>query len=129
MPATPLSIYTIRHRDALASDFGSGAQGVLQERKRWVTGERLLSEARRTGETLPLILADAADSTPLLYWAVVEDITYDEDAGVTTCRYANMRRVEGDRPLSALTLRNGRSLSDDYIRPYAICKTPHFITL
>ena len=76
---------------------------------------------------MPLILADAADYSPLLYWAVVDEIVYDEESGVTTCSYHSMQPIKGERPLSSLVLRTGKPLSDEYIRPYAICRTPPFL--
>lgn len=75
---------------------------------------------------MPLIFSSAEAATGLIYWALVVEI--DVDDGTTTCRYSELRPIEPPGPLPALRLRSsGLSMSDNYIRPYAICHTPTFI--
>jgi hypothetical protein len=86
---------------------------------------------------MPLVFANADNAFPpteaqtqLLYWATIEDITIDRDAEKpsTTCVYTDLRAIDPPRPLSSLRLvRKDRPLSDNMIRPYAICYTPSFL--
>ncbi len=62
---------------------------------------------------------------------MLEDVQINETDGdlpKTTYRFTGLTRIEQSLPLSTLTLKNTRkSLSDKYIRPYAICFTPAFL--
>ena len=52
----------------------------------------------------------------------------DTGHGTTRYSFTDLRRIEPPRPLSALRLSStGNPLSDNYIRPYAICRTPDFL--
>jgi hypothetical protein len=118
-------IYAIKHTRTLADDFEAGA-GRLLSGKRWVSGDRLLTQARAAGEVVPLVLAAAdSDAQGLLYWAVIDDIDLGVDS--TACSYSTMRRIDG-RPLSALRVQSTRKpLPDSFRRSYAICETPSFL--
>jgi hypothetical protein len=75
---------------------------------------------------MPLIFSAAESDRGLIYWAFIDDIAVDE--GRTTCRYSSLQSIREKKGLSTLRLKSsGRPMSDDYIRPYAICHTPHFI--
>jgi hypothetical protein len=77
---------------------------------------------------MPVIFSGADIDTGLIYWAKIEDITFDDER--TSCSYSDLRGIEPPRPLSALRLRKGnRQLSDNLIRPYAICYTPTFLAV
>jgi hypothetical protein len=101
---------------------------MLAERKHWVTGQQLWIEASQTGERMPIIFSGADVHTGLFYWGIIEDIILDDEKG-TDCSYSNLREITPRRKLSELRLRKGnRQLSNDFIRPYAICRTPSFLT-
>jgi hypothetical protein len=78
---------------------------------------------------MAIVFADADDTEPgLIYWAIIEDITINEENLSTTCTYTNLRPISPRQPLSALRLlKSGRQLSDADIRPYRICQTPSFL--
>lgn len=48
-------IHTFRHSVELRREATAGGLHVLAERKRWVTGQRLWTEASRIGERMPII--------------------------------------------------------------------------
>ena len=77
---------------------------------------------------MPVIFSAAEQEARLIYWATIDDITIDEDDRTTTCTYTNLKPITPSRPLSSLRMRSTRQpLSEDFIRPYAICYTPAFL--
>jgi hypothetical protein len=121
-------IYTILHSDELRRQVAVGGRHSLTERTAWKTGSHLWAEAERSGERIPIVFSGADRATGLFYWATIDDVTVEHENQQTTCSYSSLREISPPRPLSALRLRNGnRQLSDDYIRPYAICETPSFL--
>jgi hypothetical protein len=121
-------IYTILHSGELRRQAAEGGRHSLTERKVWKTGSHLWAEAKLSGEGMPVVFSGADVATGLFYWAVIDDITVDYEKRQTRCSYSNLREISPPMQLSALQLRSGhRQLSDDYIRPYAICQTPSFL--
>jgi hypothetical protein len=121
-------IYTILHSDTLRRQAADGGRGELTEHKAWKMGSQLRAEAERSGEQMPIVFADADGYIGLCYWATIDNIEVDYERRQTTCRYSNLREITPPKQLSALRLKNGnRRLSDDFIRPYAICHTPSFL--
>ena len=121
-------IYTMRHSAKLDAQAKTSGAYVLTEGKAWTTGHLLWDQARRSGELMPLIFSGAEDDTGLIYSATIDDITIDEEDRTTTCTYSNLKPITPARPKSSLRLRStGRPLSEDFIRPYAICHAPAFL--
>ena len=77
---------------------------------------------------MPVIFASADVTDKLLYYAMLTDIDIDETNFTTRYEFTELEEVKGDLPLSTLRLKStNQPLSDDYIRPYALCQTPSFI--
>jgi hypothetical protein len=76
------------------------------------------------------VIFAAADVTDkLLYYAMLSDIEIYETNSTTWYEFTQLEEIKGDLPLSTLRLKStNRPLSDNYIRPYAICHTPGFIS-
>jgi hypothetical protein len=120
------SIYTMRHSSMLHEQAAEGGNRTLHERKTWRTGHRLWREAVNDQLPMPLIFSGAEANTGLIHWALIDAIEVDE--GATSCVYSHLQPIEPPRPLSGLRLRSsGLPMSENYIRPYAICHTPDFI--
>jgi|SRR5215210_8973152 len=125
---SPFCVYTIRHRQGLDEASRAGGSGGFTENKGWKTGHRLFVEAERNAQRMPVVFASADVTDKLLYHAVLSDLTLDEANSTTSYEFTDLTPVEGDLPLSTLRLRStDRPLSDNYIRPYAICHTPSFV--
>jgi hypothetical protein len=121
-------IYTILHSDALLRQSAEGGRHSLTEHTVWKTGGQLWAEAERSGERMPIVFSGADVATGLFYWATIDDVKVNYPKRQTICSYSNLRDIRPPKQLSALQLKNGnRQLSDDYIRPYAICHTPSFL--
>jgi hypothetical protein len=133
MPVDSLSsscIYTLLHSRTLRDQTKEGGRHELTEHnKPWRRGSQLWAEAERAGDRMAIVFAGADDTEPgLIYWAIIDDITIDEDNRSTTCTYTNLHPIRPPKPLSALRLlKSGRQMSDNDIRPYRICQTPSFL--
>ena len=119
-------IYTIAHRDRLANGARKGGCVTFREGRRWVTGHQLWQEAQQARIAMPVLLADAAWCSHLLYWGVLTAVELS-GAG-TTFKVDRLRRFLRPRRTQALVLRSTcRHIAPHFIRPYAICRTPRFV--
>jgi hypothetical protein len=120
-------IHTFRHSADLAVQASIGGAHELVEHKRWVTGCKLWAEAEKSDLQMPILFSAAEEHTDIIYWAIIDSVVVDENK--TTCLYSDLRKIAPARQRSEIQLRAGnRPLSDNLIRPYAICWTPHFLT-
>jgi hypothetical protein len=125
---SPFCIYTIRHQQDLDEAYRSGGIGQFTENKTWNTGHRLYLEAKKNGQRMPVIFASADFTDRLIYHATLKDIVINESDSTTTYEFTGLQQFASHLPLSSLKLRStNRALSNDYIRPYAICLTPSFV--
>ncbi len=126
---SPFCVYTIRYQKDLDEAYRAGGSGEFTENKVWKTGHRLFQEAQTNGQRMPVVFASADVTDKLLYHAVLSDLVLDEAESTTKYQFTHLTPIEGGLPLSTLRLRStNRQLSDNYIRPYAICHTPSFIS-
>lgn len=119
-------IYTMRHTDQLkyVHSQGGGA-GTFEENKRWVEGEKLFNEAKKNGERMPILFAAAEKESGPLCYAMLTDLRLDPNSHKTRYSFTGLTPFYEDRPKSSLIKKSdGKPLSDNYIRPYAICLTP-----
>lgn len=127
-PLFPFCVYTIRHHQDLDEAYRSGGNGQFTENTTWNTGHRLFLEAKKNGQRMPVTFASADITERLIYYAMLEDVEINESDSTTTYEFADLQPIASHHPLSSLTLRStNRPLSDNYIRPYAICLTPSFV--
>jgi hypothetical protein len=127
-------IYTMRHTSDLQRVASEDGAGAFFENKAWVTGSRLFGQAHAVGERLPIVFSAAEDWSGLIFWGVLTGVSVDSgdtDLGRkprTDYSFEQLRPIEPSRPLSDLTLANARRpLSNESIRPYAICLTPPWL--
>ena len=126
---SPVCVYTIRHHQDLDEAYHSGGNGRFTENTTWNTGQRLFLEAKKNHQRMPVVFATAGIGTDsLIYYAMLKDVEINESDSTTTYEFTDLQRIATHHPLSSLTLRStNRPLSDNYIRPYAICLTPYFV--
>jgi hypothetical protein len=123
---TDLCVYTIKHSDHLRASFIEGACGTYTEHKKWVRAAKLLEQAKRTGSRLPIIFAPAERTFHLFAWALLDKVVVADETSEYT--FSELRLFDRRPEKSTLTkASNGESLSESYIRPYAICQTPDYV--
>jgi hypothetical protein len=121
----PFSIYTIMHHDTLKRIAEIGRDALLYEKKRWVTGHQLFVKARKQGQEMAVLYADASHCSKLLYWGRLTRVDVDVDGtGYTVADLTPLSR----RKTQHLVLRSSNQhIAEEFIRPYAIVHTPSFI--
>lgn len=124
---TEFCVYTIVSRDKLDPIALDQAPLVNSEARTWKAAEAMLEEARAAGQLLPLLLADAKDCSRLLYWGILQSLKLIDKRTEYTIDY--LRSLPGRHAPQELVLRTtGKHIAPGFIRPYAICFTPPFLT-
>jgi hypothetical protein len=119
-------VYTIVNIDKLAPVAAAGGPLECTERTRWVTAAKLLAKSQKEATGLPVLLADAKDCSRLLYWGVLTGLIVEEEH--STYVLDRLRPIDGAHtPQELVLLSTGRTIKPEFIRPYALCRTPEFI--
>lgn len=125
---TEFCVYTIVSRDKLDPIALDRVPLVNSEARTWKAAATMLDEATAAGQSLPLLLADAKDCSRLLYWGVLQAVKLGDKS--TEYRVDYLRSLSGRHSPQELVLRStGEYIAPGFIRPYAICLTPTFLTL
>ena len=119
-------IYTMRKSDNLRYIYLGDGTGKFSEKKIWRTGHALFQQAMEENKKMPIFFSAAEEDSGLIYFAFLESIEIGNS--MTTYSFSDINKIDEPKPLSSLKLRSSqRPLSDNYIRPYAICETPDFL--
>lgn len=121
-------VYTIVTSDILAKYAVKQSPMTATEKKTWVTAEKLKAEADANGLAFPVLFADAKDCSKLLYWGVLTRLEISRAPSSTTYTVDKLRSIPGDKSPQDLKKLNGENILPDFIRPYALCQTPDFLT-
>jgi len=119
-------IYTIVHRDYLTEAARKGGPAHFVESKAWVTGRKLWHEAQAAGIASPVLLGDATDCREIKYWGLLTVVEIEGD----TTRFTVDRVRPFPRkytPQELILRSSGETIAPNFIRPYAICRTPDFL--
>ncbi len=114
-------IYTIVHSARLNKVYSQGGSDEFAEKKVWATAKKLLAQARREEKDLLIFFAPAEDTGELIYRAKLEAVKID--ANSTTYSFSGLTPYD-ETKTSLVVVSTGKPLHADFIRPYAICKTP-----
>ena len=120
------SIYTIAHGAKLAKAARKSRATKFSEAKIWKTGDRLQTKAKSAGAVMPVVFGDATNCRYLLWWGILKTIVIED----TTTHYfvEQVRPIKGKHTPQELVLRStGKHIAPNFIRPYAICRTPSFL--
>jgi hypothetical protein len=129
-------VYTIRRTHTLERCLGTDRSGSFVEKKAWTRASSLHTEAVGRGERVPIVFApaEASDNWGVNFCAIIDEIDIDQGDSAfgkgptTSYRFVELTRVEPVRPITELRkLSDGKPLSADFIRPYALCQTPSYV--
>jgi len=107
------------------------AQAHSDERKvrKWITANHLWHEGKKNREPMAVLLGDASDCSRLRYWGLLTNLSIDEHKGTTTYTLDRIRKLKQTHSPQELVLRSsGKTIARNFIRPYAICLSPEFIS-
>jgi hypothetical protein len=120
-------IYTIVHINQLAKAAREGGPTTFPESRAWVTGQQLWQQARAAGLGFPVLFGDATDCSRLEYWGLLTGVEIKDKA--TSYIVDRVRPLPGSHTPQELVLRRtGEHIAPNFIRPYAICRTPAFLS-
>lgn len=130
MTFLPFCIYTIKHSKDLRFAFQNRRQGKFVELTNWKSGEELLIRARENNSVLSVVFAAAELTTNLIYWARIVNIQIKQATNgfETTYEFDMLTKIKENPAKTTLRLKStGQHLSENYIRPDAICYTPDYL--
>lgn len=117
------SVYTIIQSDTIISMIRNN-ETAFTENKVWRSAYNFLQEAKSKKQTMYLVLAPAETTDYLYAYAKIENIEILEDEEYTKVTFSELRRFTNEViPKTALIKMDGKPLSENYIRPYLLCKT------
>ncbi|CAN5197791.1 hypothetical protein BH09MYX1_BH09MYX1_51630 [soil metagenome] len=120
------AIYTILAETTLDELAKRSGDIDLRETKRWVTGKRLFDAAKRVGNEMAVIYADAAyDCSKLVYWGRLTHL--EVSATGTSYTVTDLRPIRRHRAQELVLESTGQTIAEGYLRPYAIVETPSFV--
>jgi hypothetical protein len=115
-------IYTIRHSDLIQKfSKSAGPFSIDTKSKSWTSGKQLIADARRESRVPTLLFAPAEDTTNVVAYGELISI---ETGRRNQCTFKNVRYLPRPLRKSQLIKRNGERIAQDFIRDYAICRTP-----
>jgi hypothetical protein len=119
-------VYTIAHRDKLEAALGKAQSATLRESRRWTTAAEIVRSETEAGRAVPILFADAADCSVILYVGLLREVSID--ASGTAYTFERLARLRGrHRPQDLRLLESGRNIAPGFIRPYALCRAPAFL--
>jgi hypothetical protein len=121
-----LCVYTIKHSQDIEGAILSGL-GTFTEKRVWREAERLIEASEQEGRRVPIIFAAAEETERLIAWGFLDSLKLGD--GTTQYSFSGLKRFIEPAPFKTQLIVNstGEYLSDGFIRPYAICKTPDFL--
>jgi uncharacterized protein YeaO (DUF488 family) len=119
------SVYTAVHPDKVTAIAGKRGSHRLERGQEWVTGEKLLQESVLVDQQVPILFGNASQIGPVTHWALLE--CTDEDRKGPCYWVRNVRALRGRKLQELVLVSEGRRLSKNYQRAYAICETPGFL--
>jgi len=115
----------MRNSGELYYIFNNDRKGAFYENKLWKTGKALFDEACAQGLKMPILFGAADINSGLIYYGILTSITLLETENRTKYSFENLTKITVPKPLSSLYLKSSKKpLSNNFIRPYAICLTP-----
>ena len=128
-PVFPQCVYTILHSNRLKSLFRQGGSAELTEKKKWATAASLFLSATQNNEAFYVLYAPAEAIWELIYFAKIKSIKTTPE-GETIYEIENLTPIPKPRPNKTMLIvsSTGKPMNENFIRPYAICRTPEFLT-
>ena len=120
-------VYTIVSRDVLDTVAMERRPLIQKERKVWTKAVAYLKEASDEDCYVPVILGDAKDCSKLLYWGLLMRAEINEST--TEYEVDRLRPIrDSHAPQELVLVSSGENIAPGFIRPYALCHTPEFLT-
>jgi hypothetical protein len=108
--------------------FRQGGSATLTEKKKWATAASLFLSATQNNEIFYVVYAPAEAIWELVYFAKIKSIKTTPE-GATIYEIENLTPIPKPRPNKTMLIvsSTGKPMNENFIRPYAICRTPEFL--
>lgn len=126
-PLAETCLYTILHPDALAHAANLRGPSTFVVKQRMVTAGARFREAG-AGRDFVVLFGDAADCTRLIYRGRLVAVSLPPEADDTHYTVDSVAPLPpGHSPQELILESTGEPIAPNFIRPYAICRTPIFL--
>jgi hypothetical protein len=124
-------VYTIKHSRDLAKLLLTNKYGTFSEKNKWVEAKKMFEKSKSNNKKFIVIFAPAEVTGYLHSWATLTDIKISDDNSSTVYSFTDLTKIieyENGVKKSELILKSsGKNINENFIRPYALCKTPYDI--
>jgi hypothetical protein len=123
---TKYCVYTIVDGERLVRLAKEIGKHSFIQSKPWVTARNLWQKTSLAKESMPILFGDATNCSRLLFWGLLTNVCVE--GRETTFVVDRLRELSEEHEPQELVLRSsGKYIAPNFIRPYAICLTPHFL--
>jgi hypothetical protein len=120
-----ICVYTIKHSDDLNELLLTTKAGTFREYKNWKGAKTLFDESVLSDKKLIIIFSPAESTAYLHSWAIITDIIISTDNKYTDYSFSGLTKFDFKYKKSDLLLSSSnKNVDPNFIRPYALCKTP-----
>ena len=115
-------VYTIRH-SGLINKFSllEGPHTIDTKTKRWTAAKQIISDALKRGKVVPILFAPAEETTNVIAYA---DLISVRTGRTNSSTFGKVRYLSPVLKKTQLKKRDGTRIDINFIRDYAICRTP-----
>ena len=115
-------VYTIRH-SSLINKFSllEGPHTIDTKTKRWTAAKQIISDALKQGKVVPLLFAAAEETTNVVACAELVSV---KTGRTNSCSFGKVRYLSPMLKKTRLRKRDGTRININFIRDYAIRRTP-----
>ena len=119
-------VYTSKRKSDLVDCMKKGGTASYHIKTKMKSAALLLAKCRERGIALPIVISDAGCCINLVASGILAAVDVGEDG--TTYSVERLQKFPGNRKLNELRLlKGGKNISENFIRPYALCFRPDFV--
>jgi hypothetical protein len=115
-------VYSIRRMQTLEKWHVEGRAASFEINQRWTAAFRHLGDARRRNLVMPILFAPSEITKFVVGKANLSSLEVDKLR--TKVHFDNFKLLRNPFKKTSLVKHDGKPLNRNFIRPYAICKTP-----
>lgn len=114
-------LYTIRSRAHLDEAAQKGTRFAFTINMRWTGAKSELEKAKQEGKDYVALISDAAHTDRIYHIGLVASVDVSES---TLIEFSHIIKIENEIWKRDLEKLSGGNISEDFIRPYCLCKMP-----
>lgn len=124
-------VYTIKHSLTLEKSLLTTKDGTFSEKNKWIEAKKMFEAANLNNQNFIVVFAPAEATGYLHSWAILTNIEIDNNNSNTNYSFKNLTKIleyeNGVKKTELILKSSGKNINENFIRPYALCKTPYDI--